>query len=73
MTDDEPKQEGAEEPVEDLEAPAAVWADVAGGIACRLPTVACSNPTCTGQTYCKPGTVQGCERPTCNVTVAHVM
>ena len=73
MTDDEHKQEGAEEPIEDLEAPAAVWADVAGGIVCRLPTHGCSNPTCTGQTWCKPGTVQACDLPTCQVTVAKVM
>jgi hypothetical protein len=71
--------EGAEEAIEDLEAPAAAQEDVAGGIVrcpnnteCHLPTNACSNPTCTGQTYCKPGTAQGCATPTCQVTAVWV-
>jgi hypothetical protein len=71
MTDDERKQEGAEEEIEDLEA-AAGWADVAGGIQCHLPTVKCSNPSCTSQTYCKPGTLQGCQTPTCRMTTVEV-
>jgi hypothetical protein len=72
VTDDERKQEGAEEPIEDLEAPAAVWEDVAGGIVCKLPTADCHNPTCTSQTYFKPGTVQGCTKPTCAFTIVRV-
>jgi hypothetical protein len=72
MTDDERKQEGAEEEIEDLEA-AAEWADVAGGIIqCHLPTVRCSNPTCTSQTYCKAGTLQGCQAPSCHMTTVEV-
>lgn len=74
MTDEHGGEEGAEEAIEDLEAPAAAWADVAGGmvIQCHLPTNACSNPTCTSQTYCKPGTVQGCDGKTCAITVVRV-
>jgi hypothetical protein len=65
--------EGGEEAIEDLEAPASAQGDVAGGIcpnatACHLPTSGCSNPTCTGVTYCKPGTAQGCEKPSCQIT-----
>lgn len=79
MTDDERmarSEEGAEEAIEDLEAPATAQEDVAGGLcpsntACHLPTQACSNPTCTSQTYCK-GTAQGCAKPTCQVTAVWV-
>jgi hypothetical protein len=64
--------EGGEEAIEDLEAPASAQRDVAGGIACHLPTRACSNPTCTAATYCRPGTAQGCEKPSCQVTSVFV-
>jgi hypothetical protein len=43
MTDEERMNELAEEPVEDLEAPAAEQADVAGGVVHCLP------PTCHGE------------------------
>ncbi len=73
MTDEERQDEGAEEAIEDLEAPAAAQDDVAGGvIACNLPTKGCSNPTCTSQTWCKPGTHQGCDMPTCGASIVHV-
>jgi hypothetical protein len=77
MTEEEHGQEGGEEAIEDLEAPAA-QADSAVGAAkcpdntaCSLPTKACSNPTCTTQTYCK-ATAQGCAKPTCQVTAVWV-
>ncbi|HEY1833681.1 MAG TPA: hypothetical protein VGG08_04530 [Solirubrobacteraceae bacterium] len=78
MTDEDNVEEGAEEAIEDLEAPAAAAGDVTGGLcpagtdACHLPTTGCSNPTCTVQTFCKPGTVQGCTKPTCGLTVVLV-
>jgi len=76
MTDEQGSEEGAEEAIEDLEAPAAVWNDVVGGIACQLPTSGCSNPSCTGQTWCTPGTHQGCSpgppHPTCEMTMVAV-
>lgn len=73
MTDEERNQEGAEHAIEDLEAPAAVWADVAGGMACKLPTYACEPaPTCTAQTFCSPGTVQQCHLPTCAQSLVRV-
>jgi hypothetical protein len=79
MTDEPGAEEGAEENVEDLEAPAEQAADVAGGrmvcpdnTACQLPTDGCSNPSCTQQTWCKPGTVQGCPKYTCAVTAVLV-
>jgi hypothetical protein len=69
--------EGAEEAIEDLEAPASAQGDVAGGIcpnatACHLPTAACPSPTCTEVTFCRPGTAQGCAKPTCQVTAVWV-
>jgi hypothetical protein len=68
MTDDERKQEGAEESVEDLEAPAAEQGGVAGGIVCR-PTNACA-PVNT-VVHCLAPT-QLCEYPTCKVTTVRV-
>ena len=59
MTDEERSEEGAEEPIEDLEAPAQALQDVAGGAgACSKPscnaTVECSLPTCAATEYvCK--------------------
>lgn len=45
MTEDERSREGAEEPIEDLEAPAEAQADVAGGgMACH-PTPSCGRPS----------------------------
>ena len=46
MTDEERKQEGAEEFVEDLEAPEKAQSDVAGG---RGPVRDCGNNATTGQ------------------------
>jgi hypothetical protein len=47
MTDEEQRQEGAEERVEDLDAPAGSQQDVAGGRAqCVSPTLRCAVPTC---------------------------
>ncbi|HEY2600441.1 MAG TPA: hypothetical protein VGI67_02720 [Thermoleophilaceae bacterium] len=40
MTDEERSQEGAEEPIEDLEAPAGSQGDVVGGAQCLQPTCA---------------------------------
>jgi hypothetical protein len=45
MTDDEHDEEGLEEAIEDLEAPAHTQADVVGG-KCAKPSVGCVNPTC---------------------------
>jgi hypothetical protein len=83
---DEQWDEGSGQEVEDLEAPAAEWGEVVGGIGqaggtgkgltvvvkCQLPTDKCTDPSCTGQTYCKPGTQQGCAKPTCSVTTVYV-
>jgi hypothetical protein len=47
MTDEERNQEGAEESIEDLEAPAESQDDVAGGIGCPgKPSMVCAAPTC---------------------------
>ncbi len=47
MTDEEQGAEGAEEGIEDLEAPAVAQDDVAGGIACPgKPSMVCASPTC---------------------------
>ncbi len=51
MTDEERKEEGAEEAIEDLEAPAAAQEDVAGGkIQCKTPTCwdTCTNKSIGG-------------------------
>jgi len=56
MTQDE-REEGASEPIEDLEAPAEAQEAVAGGLdPCGKPSMECAAPTChfTG-TYCKVG------------------
>jgi hypothetical protein len=45
MTDDEPN-EGTEEPIEDLEAPAESQGDVAGGVGCGNPSMICVDDTC---------------------------
>ena len=45
MTDEGHSEEGAEEAVEDLEAPASAQADVAGGAGCGDPSMVC-NVTC---------------------------
>jgi hypothetical protein len=47
MTDKDRKEEGAEEAIEDLEAPAAAQEDVAGGRGLP-PTMYCKRPTCMG-------------------------
>lgn len=47
MTDPERKDEGAEEAIEDLEAPAETQEDVAGGGMCAKPTKFCVPPSCT--------------------------
>lgn len=64
MTEDERKREGAEEPIEDLEAPAAEQGEVVGGILCR-PTNACA-PVNTVVSCKKP--TQLCAPPTCQET-----
>lgn len=51
MTDEEREQEGAEEDVEDLEAPAKQQEDVAGGAGCQggscgKPSLRCEGGTC---------------------------
>jgi hypothetical protein len=52
MTEEERREEGAEEAVEDLDAPAEAQDDVAGGAGCRkptcgvVPTLRCATPTC---------------------------
>jgi hypothetical protein len=53
MTDEE-RAEGAEEAVEDLEAPAAALGEVAGGF--------CARPTCVGST----GVKVFCAKPICH-------
>lgn len=65
MTDEERRQEGAEEPIEDLEAPARAQQDVTGGAACYDPSCndADSNvmQVCLANTpSCKTTTSQGC-------------
>ncbi len=45
MTEEEREQEGSEESIEDLEAPAETQEDVAGGL-CAKPTTICVEPTC---------------------------
>jgi hypothetical protein len=67
MTDEEHGQEGDEEAIEDLEAPAAAaqW-DFAGGLAPCRPTNRC-RPVNT-VVHCPDGITQGCREPTCRVT-----
>jgi|SoimicmetaTmtLPC_FD_contig_31_16070053_length_332_multi_3_in_0_out_0_1 hypothetical protein len=57
MTDEE-RAEGAEDAIEDLEAPAAALGDVAGGF--------CAKPTCLKNT----GVQVFCARPTCHDSMA---
>jgi hypothetical protein len=59
MTDKERQDEGAEESIEDLEAPADAQGDVAGGKGkgpvCPVPgvtAVRCAPPSCTGKSNC---------------------
>lgn len=47
MSEHERDDEGAPEPIEDLDAPAGAQEDVAGGAACGSPSVICQAPTCT--------------------------
>jgi hypothetical protein len=68
MTDEERNQEGAEQHIEDLEAPADAQSDVAGGLGC-LPTNAC-NPVKT-VVHCQSPT-QFCQTPTCKVTKVQI-
>jgi len=48
MTTDAGNEEGAEEAIEDLEAPATAQDEVAGGLAaaCGKPSAICQDPTC---------------------------
>ena len=72
MTDAENRAEGAEESIEDLEAPAAAQGDVAGGV------IKCVTPTCGGDssvsTFCQGAT---CTRQTteskCSLQTAAVV
>jgi hypothetical protein len=66
MTPDEAESEGAEEAIEDLEAPASAQEDVAGGAGCS-PT--CGDPSmiCQGQTCWD--TVAKCTGPTSKIVV----
>jgi len=65
MTDDA-QNEGAEEAIEDLEAPAASQDDVAGG-ACGLPTCGTPSMVCQGKTCWD--TVAKCTGPTSDIVV----
>jgi hypothetical protein len=71
MTDDERKQEGLDEAIEDLEAPAVEQGDVAGG------KELCASPTCVARdtsisTFCAAGkTCAGtCTRGTCGQRIS---
>ena len=66
MTDEERKQEGAEEEIEDLEAPAETQNDVAGGLDARKGCKATKK-------YCAPAAPQSkaCLTPTCVKTIVH--
>ncbi len=67
MTDEERSQEGAEEEIEDLEAPATAQREVAGGLPPCAPTNAC-RPVNT-VVSCKPySPTQACLSPTCSIT-----
>ena len=66
MTDEERKEEGADEAIEDLEAPAAAQEDVAGGLGPCKPTNRCA-PVNTVVHTCQDPT-QLCADPTCKVT-----
>jgi hypothetical protein len=45
-TNEQSKEEGAEEAIEDLEAPADAQGDIAGGQGCGKPSVVCLFDTC---------------------------
>jgi len=47
MTDEQREEEGEEEAIEDLDAPADVQRDVAGGEGCGKPSLICAEPTCS--------------------------
>jgi hypothetical protein len=70
MTDEEFSPEGGEEAIEDLEAPAAAQADVAGGIGPCRPTNQCQ-PVNTLVHHCRLPT-QLCTPPTCNLTMVQL-
>jgi hypothetical protein len=60
MTDQEKNQEGSEESIEDLEAPASAQSDVAGGAgklcgpnSCGNPSMVCYGSTCDSITLAK--------------------
>jgi hypothetical protein len=69
LTDEERRQEGAEDEIEDLEAPGAAQQDVAGGLGPCRPTNDCA-PNNTLITHCELPT-QKCTYPgvTCLATV----
>lgn len=59
MTEEERNEEGVEEPIEDLQAPAETQGDVAGGAggcgspSCGKPSLRCDNATCAfTEAYC---------------------
>jgi hypothetical protein len=58
MTDEERREEGAEEGIEDLEAPGAAQEEVVGGL------TRCQQPTCVGNTDVSTF----CRQPTCKAT-----
>jgi hypothetical protein len=55
VTDRERNEEAEQEPIEDLEAPAAAQDDLAGGKGCGKPSVECMDPTCIA-------TAAGCDK-----------
>jgi hypothetical protein len=65
VTDRERMQEGSEEPIEDLEAPAESQSDVAGGLAAD-DEARCKKPS---SKQCVPQTKARCDEATCVVTV----
>jgi hypothetical protein len=53
MTDDERRDEGSTDDIEDLEAPAETQGDVAGG-ACGKPSMVCKTISCAKtEAYCR--------------------
>lgn len=69
MTDDERRHEGADEEIEDLEAPAEAQDDVAGGVDVDL---AAKCPWKSTAKQCKPGTIYQCKGATCKETTIYV-
>jgi hypothetical protein len=51
MSDDQHRDEGAEETIEDLEAPAQSLADVAGGGCQKFTAIMCVSPTCAATEF----------------------